>query len=60
MTATVGFVASEPEYTPPVIYSLDARQKLVFMVEALPSNPRALVPGQPIDVAPEPGDLPNR
>lgn len=52
MTATVDFVASDPEYTPPVIYSLDARQKLVFMVEALPSNPRALVPGQPIDVAP--------
>ena len=39
MTATVNFVASEPEYTPPVIYSLDARQKLVFMVEALPSKP---------------------
>jgi len=60
MTATVSFVASEPEYTPPVIYSLDARQKLVFMVEALPSNPRALVPGQPIDVAPAAGDLPKR
>jgi HlyD family secretion protein len=43
-----------------VIYSLDARQKLVFMVEALPSNPRALVPGQPIDVAPSAGNLPKR
>jgi HlyD family secretion protein len=60
MTATVNFVASEPEYTPPVIYSLDARQKLVFMVEALPSNPRALTPGQPIDVAPTAGDLPKK
>lgn len=60
MTATVSFVATEPEYTPPVIYSLDARQKLVFMVEALPSNPRALVPGQPIDVAPQAGDLPKK
>lgn len=60
MTATVNFVATEPEYTPPVIYSLDARQKLVFMVEALPSNPRALVPGQPIDVAPSAGNLPRR
>jgi HlyD family secretion protein len=60
MIATVGFVASEPEYTPPVIYSLDARQKLVFMVEALPSNPRALIPGQPIDVAPRAGDLPKK
>ncbi|HWE98952.1 MAG TPA: HlyD family efflux transporter periplasmic adaptor subunit [Caulobacteraceae bacterium] len=52
MTATVDFVAPRPEYTPPVIYSLDARQKLVFMVEAVPSDPRALVPGQPMDVAP--------
>jgi HlyD family secretion protein len=60
MTATVSFVASEPEFTPPVIYSLDARQKLVFMVEAVPSNGRALVPGQPIDVAPSDGDLPKK
>ena len=60
MSATVNFVAAEPEYTPPVIYSLDARQKLVFMVEALPSNPRALIPGQPIDVAPRAGDLPKK
>jgi HlyD family secretion protein len=37
MTATVNFVANQPEYTPPIIYSLDARQKLVFMIEADPS-----------------------
>jgi HlyD family secretion protein len=60
MTATVDFVASRPEYTPPVIYSLDARQKLVFMVEAVPANPRALVPGQPMDVAASAGELPRR
>jgi HlyD family secretion protein len=60
MTATVEFVASEPEYTPPIIYSLDARQKLVFMVEARPADPRKLSPGQPIDVAPSAGDLPRR
>jgi HlyD family secretion protein len=60
MTATVDFVATEPEFTPPVIYSLDARQKLVFMVEAVPSNGRVLVPGQPIDVAPAAGDLPKK
>lgn len=58
MTAQVAFVASEPEYTPPIIYSLDARQKLVFMVEARPSDPARLIPGQPIDVAPTAGDLP--
>jgi HlyD family secretion protein len=60
MTAVVDFVASRPEYTPPVIYSLDARYRLVFLVEAIPSLPRELVPGQPIDVAAAAGDLPGR
>jgi len=60
MTAKVEFVANEPEYTPPVIYSLDARQKLVFLVEALPSNPGKLLPGQPMDVASAANDLPKR
>ena len=60
MTATVSFVAGQPEYTPPVIYSLDARQKLVFMVEARPDKPGLLTPGQPIDVAPDADGLPRR
>jgi HlyD family secretion protein len=60
MTAIVDFVASRPEYTPPVIYSLDARAKLVFLIEAVPSDPLALVPGQPMDVADTAADLPQR
>ncbi|WP_223636019.1 HlyD family secretion protein [Corallococcus sp. EGB] len=52
MTARVDFVASRPEYTPPIIYSLETRQKLVFLVEAVPSAPTRLLPGQPIDVTP--------
>lgn len=60
MTAVVDFVATRPEYTPPIIYSLDARQKLVFLVEARPSNPQALIPGQPMDVAGRSEDLPRR
>lgn len=60
LTATVEFVASEPEYTPPIIYSLDARQKLVFMIEARPAQPGKLLPGQPIDVAALAVDLPKR
>ncbi len=60
MTATVDFVAREPEYTPPVIYSLSAREKLVFMVEAVPTDPRALIPGQPMDVAADAALLPAR
>lgn len=51
LTATVEFVASRPEYTPPVIYSLDVREKLVFMVEAAPAKPQAFTPGQPLDVS---------
>ncbi len=51
MTGIVDYVASRPEYTPPVIYSLATREKMVFLIEAVPSSPRALNPGQPIDVA---------
>jgi len=50
MTAVVDRVAARPEYTPPVIYSLKTRDKLVFMVEAVPSQPHLLTPGQPMDV----------
>lgn len=60
MSAVVDFVANQPEYTPPIIYSLDARQKLVFMIEAVPSDPRAILPGQPMDVAPSAEGLPRR
>ena len=54
MTARVDYVASRPEYTPPIIYSLETRQKLVFLVEAVPSQPTRLLPGQPMDVTPLP------
>ncbi|MFZ1814607.1 MAG: HlyD family efflux transporter periplasmic adaptor subunit [Rhizobiaceae bacterium] len=36
LTATVSYVSKEPEFTPPVIYSSDNRQKLVYLVEARP------------------------
>jgi HlyD family secretion protein len=50
-TAVVDFVASEAEYTPPVIYSVERRDKLVYRVEARPEGDRAaLHPGQPVDV----------
>lgn len=52
MQATVTFISPQAEFTPPVIYSNENRGKLVFMVEARPSNDaaRALKPGQPLDV----------
>jgi HlyD family secretion protein len=52
MTGTVRFIAPEAEYTPPVIYSVGSRGKLVFMVEAWPADGIALNPGQPVDVRP--------
>lgn len=51
MTATVSYVASSPEFTPPVIYSLQNRQKLVYLVEAIPDADASLLkPGQIVDV----------
>ena len=51
LTARVSFIARSAEYTPPVIYSLEERNKLVFMIEARPENPDGLRVGQPVQVA---------
>jgi HlyD family secretion protein len=50
--ATISYVATQAEYTPPVIYNQENRAKLVFMVEAViaPPNARELRAGQPVDV----------
>lgn len=50
VTARITFVAQEAEYTPPVIYSAESREKLVFMIEARPETAAGLRPGQPVDV----------
>ncbi len=53
MQARVTYVSPDPEFTPPVIYSLETRQKLVFLVEARPEGRAAkerLKPGQIVDV----------
>lgn len=49
-TATISFIATEPQYTPPVIYSLKEREKLVFLVEARPKNPDGIRPGLPVTI----------
>jgi len=48
----VSYVANDPEYTSPIIYSNETRAKLVFMVEGRPSKDDAprLRPGQPVGV----------
>ena len=52
IAATIDFIAPQAEYTPPVIYSDQARAKLVFRVEAVPaaSDALRLRPGLPVDV----------
>jgi HlyD family secretion protein len=50
LMARVNFIARTAEFTPPVIFSLEERNKLVFMVEALPEKPDSLRVGQPVTV----------
>lgn len=52
LAGRIGYIAPEAEYTPPVIYSVGSREKLVFLVEAWPDSGVTLHPGQPVDVAP--------
>ena len=50
LTAKIYFIATSAEYTPPVIYSLDERNKLVYLIQARPLRPDVLRVGQPISV----------
>jgi HlyD family secretion protein len=54
--AKINFIAREAEFTPPVIFSREQRQKLVFLVEARPEgDATALTAGQPVTVTLGPG-----
>ena len=50
--ATISYISTQVEFTPPVIYNRENRAKLVFMVEAKfsPVDAANLRPGQPVDV----------
>jgi HlyD family secretion protein len=53
LTAAISYVAPRAEYTPPIIYSQNARAKLVFMVEARPDPTQSRLPaGLPVSVEP--------
>lgn len=53
LQATITYVAPRAEFTPPVIYSAESRDKLVFLVEARPVKEMpALRIGLPIEVKP--------
>jgi HlyD family secretion protein len=53
----ISFIASEAEFTPPVIFSRQERSKLVFLVEARTAKDGkpapALKPGLPVEVRPQ-------
>ncbi len=56
LTATVSYVAREPEFTPPVIYSVDRRQKLMYRIEARPDDASTVLqPGLIVDARLAPG-----
>jgi HlyD family secretion protein len=48
--ATIRFIANTAEYTPPVLYTKEQWPKLVYMVEATPSDTSQLHAGQPISL----------
>lgn len=50
LDAVISHIASEAEFTPPVIYSAGSREKLVFLVEARLTHGDILRPGLPVDV----------
>lgn len=52
MTGTITFIASQEEYTPPVIFSEGSREKLVFKLEARAPGGLPVHPGQPVEVRP--------
>ncbi|MDF1525716.1 MAG: HlyD family efflux transporter periplasmic adaptor subunit [bacterium] len=53
LAGKISYIAPYAEYTPPLIYSKENREKLVFMVEASFNPPAAedLNPGQPVEVS---------
>ena len=58
VAAKVSFISRAAEYTPPVIYSLDERNKLVFLIEARTETPERLRVGQPVSVTLAPAPAP--
>ena len=51
-SATINYISTQSEFTPPVIYNRENRAKLVYMIEAKfsPADAAELRPGQPVDV----------
>lgn len=52
LTATITFISQQEEFTPPVIFSVGNRERLVFKLEARIPGGLPLNPGQPVEVRP--------
>ncbi len=48
LEAILSYMSSDPQYTPPIIYSQKERNRLVFMAEARLGVKTGLLPGQPV------------
>jgi HlyD family secretion protein len=52
LIGTISFVAAQSEFTPPVIYSVGNRERLVFKAEARVTSGLPIRPGLPVEVWP--------
>jgi HlyD family secretion protein len=52
LVGKISFISKEAEFTPPVIFSVEERSKLVFRIEAQPAGPTSLPIGLPVTVIP--------
>jgi HlyD family secretion protein len=50
LTATISHFDSSPQFTPPIIYSRDERNRLVFETEATLVDQNGILPGQPVTI----------
>ncbi len=50
LTAIIDHFASDPQFTPPIIYSRDERSRLVFLTEAVMAQQSGVLPGQPVSI----------
>lgn len=48
LTGEISYLASQPQNTPPIIFSQEERGRLVFMAEARIPDSSGLLPGQPV------------
>jgi HlyD family secretion protein len=50
LPASISRFASDPQFTPPIIYSRDERSRLSFLTEAVMEQQNAVLPGQPVSI----------